>query len=123
VVCRSSEPGKLNQAVLLHFADGQIPIESGSPFTPTPPVPASDSSTAHTDGQAGYWFVTGGPMAFENVGYSRSSDQALSPSAPGMEAGKKVKWLICAECDLGPIGWSYEGGTESWLDVGRLRYG
>lgn len=62
-------------------------------------------------------------MAFENIGYSRPSDKTLPSDAPGMESGKKVKWLICAECDLGPVGWSFEGGQESWLDVGRLRYG
>jgi hypothetical protein len=34
----------------------------------------------------------------------------------------KVKWLICAECDLGPVGWSFEGGKESWVAVERVRY-
>ena len=62
-------------------------------------------------------------MAFENIGYSRPSDKSLPPSAPGMEGGKRVKWLICAECDLGPVGWSYDGSDESWLAVDRVRYG
>ncbi len=62
-------------------------------------------------------------MAFENVGYSRASEKPLSAGAPGNGEGKNVKWLVCAECDLGPIGWSFEGGNESWLDVGRVRYG
>ena len=62
-------------------------------------------------------------MAFENIGYSRPSDKSLSDHAPGMQSGKKVKWLICAECDLGPVGWSFEGGDESWLAVDRVRYG
>jgi hypothetical protein len=34
----------------------------------------------------------------------------------------KVKWLICAECDLGPVGWSFEGGKESWVAMERVRY-
>lgn len=62
-------------------------------------------------------------MAFENIGYSRPSTVSLPPQAPGVELGKKVKWLICAECDLGPIGWSFEGGEESWLSADRVRYG
>ena len=36
---------------------------------------------------------------------------------------KKVKWLICAECDLGPVGWGFEGGKEAWVGVERVRYG
>jgi hypothetical protein len=63
-------------------------------------------------------------MAFENMGYSRpSANLQLGPGAPGLESGKKVKWLSCADCDLGPLGWSYEGGDESWLSVQRVRYG
>lgn len=64
-------------------------------------------------------------MCFENIGFSKESDMALPPGAPGADGarGKKVKWLICAECDLGPIGWSYEGGSEAWLGADRVRYG
>jgi hypothetical protein len=36
---------------------------------------------------------------------------------------KKVKWLICAECDLGPVGWGFEGGKEAWVALDRVRYG
>lgn len=64
-------------------------------------------------------------MAFENVGYSRSGDIALPSTVPRLEQdkGRKVKWLICAECDLGPVGWSFEGGQDSYLAVDRVRYG
>ena len=34
-----------------------------------------------------------------------------------------MKWLICAECDLGPLGWGFEGGKEAWVGVERVRYG
>ena len=61
-------------------------------------------------------------MAFENIGYSRSTTSSLPLDAPGNSEGRKVKWLICAECDLGPLGWSFEGGNESWLDVARVGY-
>lgn len=35
---------------------------------------------------------------------------------------KKLKLLIRAECDLGPLGWYEEGGSEFWLAVSRVRY-
>ena len=63
-------------------------------------------------------------MSFENIGYSRPSDiRTLPLTAPGNGPDAKVKWLICAECDIGPIGWSFEGGNDSWLVADRVRYG
>lgn len=92
----------------------QIPAEEGSSFTNDKITPSR-----------GYWFVTGSPFAFDNIGFSRAVEvaEALPASAPGVEgATGRVKWLICAECDLGPLGWSFEGGKEAWLAVDRLRY-
>ncbi|KLT46507.1 Mss4-like protein [Cutaneotrichosporon oleaginosum] len=88
--------------------DGDIlPHDSAAPFSPS----------AHA-----YWRVDGGPYTFENIGYSRNVDATLPSGAPGAGAGK-VKWLICAECDMGPLGWSTEGGDSSWVAVERVRYG
>lgn len=95
----------------------QVPDDAASPFPPT------STSTTH-----GFWHVSD-PFAFDNVGYSRpdtNSNITLPVGLPGIdvdkEGDKKVKWLICAECDLGPIGWSYEGGKEAWVAVERVRY-
>ncbi|KAF9265626.1 hypothetical protein L218DRAFT_957226 [Marasmius fiardii PR-910] len=56
-------------------------------------------------------------MQFENIGFSRTAEGLpLSPS------GKKMKLLTCAECDLGPLGWCEEGGTEFWLASTRVGY-
>ncbi|KAJ3916197.1 Mss4-like protein [Lentinula edodes] len=64
-----------------------------------------------------WWLITPNPMQFENVGFSRPVESlSLSPS------GRKLKLLICAECDLGPLGWSEEGGTEFWLACSRVGY-
>ncbi|TYJ51953.1 hypothetical protein B9479_007442 [Cryptococcus floricola] len=71
------------------------------------------------------WHVPNGPFEFDNIGFSRpdASASPLPAHAPGYSAEKKVKWLICGECDLGPLGWSYEGGKDAWLGVERVRYG
>lgn len=38
-------------------------------------------------------------------------------------AGQRLKLLACGECDLGPLGWSEEGGFEYWLACARVGYG
>lgn len=93
------------------FNDRQIPSDPKSPFPP------SSDSTA-------FWYVDGSPMAFENIGLSRASKTILPAHTPGLaDAAGDIKFLICAECDMGPIGWSFEGGTKAWLAAERVRYG
>ncbi|EJF63647.1 acyl-CoA N-acyltransferase [Dichomitus squalens LYAD-421 SS1] len=64
---------------------------------------------------AQWWLVRGSAMAFENIGFSRPVQQ----TAP---SGGRMKLLACAECDLGPLGWCEEGGTEFWLASNRVGY-
>ena len=35
---------------------------------------------------------------------------------------KQIKFLICADCDVGPLGWCEEGGKEFWLACSRVKY-
>ncbi|BEI85199.1 hypothetical protein CcaverHIS002_0506000 [Cutaneotrichosporon cavernicola] len=77
-----------------------------------------DATPFPPPGNTAYWRVDGGPYAFDNIGFSRNVDATLPAGAPG--AGGKVKWLICAECDIGPIGWTTEGGQSSWVAADRL---
>ncbi|CAE6527153.1 unnamed protein product [Rhizoctonia solani] len=64
------------------------------------------------DGPTGWWLVKPSPMQFENIGFSR---------AVGGNGG--IKYLSCAECDLGPLGWCVESGpTEFWVNAGRVGY-
>ncbi|KAH9950740.1 acyl-CoA N-acyltransferase [Amylocystis lapponica] len=79
------------------FAHGSLPR------LPAPPAPMQ------------WWRVVPNAMAFENVGFSRGVDLA-APS------GKNLKLLLCAECDLGPLGWCEEGGSEFWLACTRVSY-
>ncbi|KAG6334203.1 hypothetical protein ID866_4888 [Astraeus odoratus] len=70
-------------------------------------------------GTAHWWLITPSPMAFENIGFTRlvpSSEQS------GEEPTMKLKLLICAECDLGPLGWTEEGNKEFWLACSRVKY-
>ncbi|KAJ7226083.1 Mss4-like protein [Mycena pura] len=62
-----------------------------------------------------WWLVTPSPMEFENIGFSK-------PLMLGGDAGTQMKLLTCAECDLGPLGWSEVGGTEFWLACSRVGY-
>ncbi|KAI0826657.1 acyl-CoA N-acyltransferase [Trametes gibbosa] len=64
---------------------------------------------------AQWWLVKPNAMAFENIGFSR----AVQATGPG---GRRLKLLACAECDLGPLGWCEEGGSEFWLACNRVGY-
>ncbi|KZT54271.1 acyl-CoA N-acyltransferase [Calocera cornea HHB12733] len=65
-----------------------------------------------------WWLVTPSPMAFENVAFSRAV-----PPAAGDSGGRARKYLGCAECELGPVGWCWEGATtEYWVSVDRVGY-
>jgi len=80
------------------------PPDSNLITLPTPPQTAQ------------WWLITPSPMEFENIGFTR-------PVKPLMESGRRIKLLACAECDLGPLGWCEEGGSEFWLACSRVRYG
>ncbi|EKM53307.1 uncharacterized protein PHACADRAFT_211005 [Phanerochaete carnosa HHB-10118-sp] len=61
-----------------------------------------------------WWRVTPNAMAFENIGFSKTVLREAD--------GKRLKLLSCAECDLGPLGWCEEGGSEFWLASIRVGY-
>lgn len=62
-----------------------------------------------------WWRVAPNAMAFENIGFSRGIASDSSP-------GESMKLLICAECDLGPLGWCKAGGSEFFLACNRVGY-
>ncbi|KIK59482.1 hypothetical protein GYMLUDRAFT_227051 [Collybiopsis luxurians FD-317 M1] len=96
---------KLQERQSLQIEPSDIPIH---PLLP--PLPNNPESVQ-------WWLITPTPMQFENIGFSRPVESlSLSPS------GKKLKLLACAECDLGPLGWSEEGGSEFWLACSRVGY-
>ncbi|KAJ9109242.1 hypothetical protein QFC21_000571 [Naganishia friedmannii] len=94
--------------------DKVMPEYEKAPFKPDPKVPTNGSGGKEA---TLYWHVDGSPFAFENIGFSR----AIEGANKGKD--KSIKWLVCAECDLGPLGWCYEGDSEAWLSIGRVNYG
>ncbi|KIY52199.1 Mss4-like protein, partial [Fistulina hepatica ATCC 64428] len=62
-----------------------------------------------------WWLISPSMMLFENVGFSRTV-----PNQP--TEGASMKLLACAECDLGPLGWSQVGTSEFWLSCSRVAY-
>ncbi|KIS00571.1 hypothetical protein L804_01986 [Cryptococcus deuterogattii 2001/935-1] len=102
------------------WADLQAPVLPDDPSSPFPSPTAPHAA----------WHIASGPFAFDNIGFSRpDASTTLPPHTPSgagseQEANKgKVKWLICADCDLGPLGWTYEGERDAWLAVERVSYG
>ncbi|WWC90186.1 uncharacterized protein L201_005119 [Kwoniella dendrophila CBS 6074] len=110
--------------ILMDGVGDLIQIEEGSILPDDPASPFSQSSKPYS-----YWYISSGPFAFENIGFSRPDKTNLNPLptyTPNDINDKtqgKVKYLICAECDLGPLGWSFDGGKAAWLDCKRVRYG
>lgn len=51
-------------------------------------------------------------MTFENISFSKDA----------IVDGRKLKYLACADCDVGPIGWHDTSSGEYLLDVRRVRY-
>jgi hypothetical protein len=88
----------------IQLQPANYPIHPDLPALPVPPETAQ------------WWLVTGSPMAFENIAFTH-------PVQPLTNSGQRLKLLACAECDLGPLGWSEEGGSEYWLACSRVSYG
>ncbi|KZV67098.1 acyl-CoA N-acyltransferase [Peniophora sp. CONT] len=86
-------------------------VDLDPPTGKSPDLAALPSPPASAD----WWLVEPSPMEFENIGFSR-------PVAPTAEGKKQLKLLICADCDLGPLGYSEVGGTQFWLAANRIRY-
>lgn len=72
-------------------------------------------------------------MAFENIGFTHPVQPLTNSGKPLISlmkiphdnvfyAGRRLKLLACAECDLGPLGWSEEGACEYWLACSRVGY-
>lgn len=86
-----------------------------------PTLISAPPSIDHTPTLGGYWSLPS-PLSFENVGFSRNtrppatnapSTSVVSTTAPPAQ----VKYLICADCDHGPLGWHDTEGRDLGLEV------
>jgi hypothetical protein len=76
---------------------------------PTPSPPDFPPSDAPSTASPAWRVVPPSAMTFENISVSKAV-----PGTPGR------KYLGCADCDCGPLGWL--GPDEVVLDARRLRY-
>jgi len=89
-----------------HLVEQQIVNQEVLGSQPQSPPPSA--------GNVPCWMVEPNPMAFENVGFSKSVPQSTE--------GPKMKFLLCADCDHGSLGWTFEGDTRFWLICSRVGY-
>ncbi|OBZ77712.1 putative N-acetyltransferase C9.02c [Grifola frondosa] len=86
------------------------PVSSPLAALPTPPATMQ------------WWLVTPNARSLKISG-SRAQFIAQTDVVVHTELGsKRLKMLLCAECDLGPLGWCEEGGSEFWLACNRVGY-
>ncbi|GAA6036356.1 hypothetical protein JCM8097_001682 [Rhodosporidiobolus ruineniae] len=96
------------------------PADFALPDLPRPVSAAAPSPSP----SRGYWSVSS-PLAFENIGFSRnaappsstSSPSAPPPAAGAGAAGATIKYLTCADCDHGPLGWHDTEGRDLGMEV------
>lgn len=55
-----------------------------------------------------YWMVPDMYM-FDNIGFSKP-----------IESG--IKYLICADCEIGPIGWYDDNNKQSYVALSRVKH-
>ncbi|KAK4057497.1 hypothetical protein OIO90_001566 [Microbotryomycetes sp. JL221] len=84
---------------------------------PELPRPVNTQPLKQTQSNA-YWSVDS-PLSFENIGFSRNTtlpiNSTLQTSSTTSE--EMIKYLICADCDLGPLGWHDTQGKDLGFEV------
>ncbi|KAJ7768365.1 acyl-CoA N-acyltransferase [Mycena metata] len=109
LLCPRSSCGSviLNSGVAKFIEAASVKMEPAN-HPRDPLLPALPEPPAVTQ----WWLVAPSAMEFENIGFSHATETL----------GVKMKLLACAECNLGPLGWCKEGGTEFWLACSRVGY-
>ncbi|KAJ7171789.1 Mss4-like protein [Mycena crocata] len=98
---------------ILRTGVGKLVEKDSVQMEPADRTPALLPPMPDTPALATWWLVAPSPMEFENIGFSKPLSN---------DAGVQMKLLTCAECDLGPLGWSEVGGSEFWLASSRVGY-
>ena len=56
------------------------------------------------------WFVVDDMFEFENIGFTKSVDNDT------------IKYLICADCEVGPLGYQCISTKKNYLAVARVKH-
>ncbi|GAA5995391.1 polyamine acetyltransferase [Rhodotorula paludigena] len=87
---------------------------------PALPRPVSQPESSTPAASKGYWSVSS-PLAFENIGFSRNaappSSSLSSVASPAAAPSATIKYLTCADCDHGPLGWHDTEGRDLGMEV------
>ncbi|KAG2143217.1 Mss4-like protein [Suillus cothurnatus] len=95
--------GRLVERDSVELDIAKEPLHLDLPALPVPPA------ITH------WWLVTPDIMQFENIGFTKPVQKDEIPA-------QKLQFLICSECDLGPLGWCEERGDKFWLACSRVGY-
>jgi len=94
-----------------------------------PPLPHPIGKSSPPPFVSGYWSVPS-PLSFENIGFSRNAAHP-SPVPASSAPQVAIKYLTCADCDHGPLGWhdtegrdlGAEVAAENEGEIGQVRSG
>lgn len=79
---------------------------------------SSSNDQASSLEQQECWLVTS-PLTFENIGFTKGVVSNSTQSIASLPEGASVRYLACADCDCGPLGWHVESkGSDLGRDVG-----
>ncbi|KZS93426.1 Mss4-like protein [Sistotremastrum niveocremeum HHB9708] len=102
-------------SIILKCGVADLAIPSPEPQLPPELPRLPDPWTGLNANHEEWWLITPSPMSFENVSFSKPTQSQGGSSTP-------IKYLGCAECDLGPLGWCKATGGEFWLAPSRVGY-
>lgn len=78
---------------------------------------ATSSSDSSSESQQECWLVTS-PLTFENIGFTKGVVSNSTQVIASLPEGASVRYLACADCDCGPLGWHVESkGSDLGRDV------
>lgn len=76
-----------------------------------PEIPGTISTSI-----ASYYWCVIQMMNFENIGFTKSAAVNTETPSPA------IRYLICATCDMGPLGYEVPGGSKFCIAADRVAY-
>lgn len=91
--------------------------------------PLASTTIEGEEQQQDCWLVTS-PLTFENIGFTKgvlsntlsdaSSSSSSTRAIASLPEGASIRYLACADCDCGPLGWHVESkGSDLGRDVDK----